>query len=342
MSERKEVVIDLGPPRIPGLSMQAAVKVLEELDGKVSRYVGELDLRYAQDYIDRAHMRYAVGWDAAGVLDDFWMASRCLASDFKLFLSRHPAEQLLTRRISPVEAGVLSGQIDLAKRLAAGYGLPVLTAQAGLGGESLKKEMNILSPGLLGQPISHPQHLLGLAAAVYAGALASAVRGYADEVLLTVKSLADVAFRGELSEGHKGVMARYSGLCEIILELTRPAGRNLPAMLSDQIERYTSRLKNNLGTVYLKPQMPVRYLDTSALSLMALASLTERDLKPFPPNPEMTPNAIPYMDFVVAMTEVDRSEILEKEREEMERMAAHLSGMAEAVNAPKEEETPSA
>lgn len=295
-----------GPPRIPGLDVDAAMALHQELDSEVERYVGEFDHRHAAAYASRAHMRYALGFSPEDVLDDFWMAARCLAGEASLFLARHPPEQLLTRRILPVEYGVLGGHLEIARRLAASYALPTLAIHAGVGGSELRSEGRVISPGLLGEPVAHPQHLLGLAAAVYAGALGSAVRGYGDEVQMTLRLLAQVQFKGELSEAHKQLMVRYTGLCEVLLELVQPAGRNLPAILADQIERYTARLAQSSQEAFYKPNKPLRYVDTSSLALMGLMSLLDHSLSSFPPHPEVTPSAVPYLDFVRAMTQAER------------------------------------
>jgi hypothetical protein len=296
----------VGPPRVPGLDVEVAMGLHGELDREVERYVGEFDHRHAGAYASRGHMRYALGFSPEDVLDDFWMAARCLAGDAALFLARHPPEQLLTRRILPVEYGVLGGHLEIARRLAASYALPTLAIHAGVGGAELKAEGRIISPGLLGKAVEHPQHLLGLAAAVYAGALGSAVRGYGDEVQMTLRLLAQVQFRGELSEAHKQLMVRYTGLCEVLLELVQPEGRDLPAILADQIERYTARLAQGAGESFYKPSKPLRYVDTSSLALMGLMAMLDHSLSSFPPHPEVTPSAVPYLDFVQAMTQAER------------------------------------
>jgi hypothetical protein len=298
-----------GPPRVPRLDVEAAGSLHEALDKEVERYVGEFDHRHAGAYASRAHLRYALGFAPVAVLDDFWMAARCLAGEAALFLARHPPEQLLTRRILPVEYGVLGGQIEIARRLAASYALPALAIHAGVGGAPLRQEGELLSPGLVGRALTQPQHLLGLAAAVYAGALGSAVRGYADEVEMTLRLLAQADYRGPLDEGQKQTMVRYTGLCEVLQELVRPAGRNLPGILADQIERYTAKLAAGAGEEFYSPRKPLRYMDTSSLALMALLSMVGHPLEGFPPHPEVTPAAVPYLDFVAAMAEIDREHL---------------------------------
>ena len=299
--------IRVGPPRVAGLDVEQAERLIAELDGEVDRYVGAYDHRHAPAYVSRAHLRFAAGYAAPAVLDDFWMASRCLAGEPALHLSRHAPEQLLTRRITPVEVGILGGQLDLARRLAAGYGLPTLAIRAGLASEELLEEGRLLSPGLLGEPIKHPQHLLGLAAAAYAGALGSAIRGFEDEVALAIHLVGEVRFMGTLNAGEREVMVRYAGLCEVLLELVRSGERDLGGMLADQIERYTSRLAASLGEGYTSPKQPVRYIDTSSLTLLGLASMLDRDMLGFPPNPEVTPSAAAYKDFVEAMSQQHRA-----------------------------------
>ncbi len=325
-----------GPPRVPKLDLPAALKLLEQLDKDTQHYIDEVDHRHAMAFANRAHLRYALGFSPTAVLDDFWMSARCLTGDAALHLARHTDEQLLTRRILPVELGLLSGHVELSKRLAASYALPTLAISAGVGGPRLRQEGRVLSPGLLGEPIGHVQHLLGLAAAVYAGCLGSAVRGYADEVQLTLRLLAEAKFRGKLDDGARQIMVRYTGLCEVLQELVQPSGRNLPAILADQIERYTTRLARTAGDAFFAPTKPLRYMDTSVLALMALMRLVDRPMESFPPHPEVTPAAVPYMDFVTVMFEAERElppppgDGTEKAVEAMEAMGA------QRVDGPKE------
>ncbi len=315
-------------PRVADLDMEAAEGLLAELDLEVEKYVGELDYRYAAAYASRGHMRFAAGGSAESVLDDFWMASRCLAANPGMHLIRHAPEQLLTRRIMPVELGLLGGQIDLAKRLAAVYGLPLVIGRAGLADAQLEAELRTLSPGLLGEPLRHPQHLLGLAAAVYAGCLGSAVRGFEDEVRMGLGLLSGAIFDGELTAAQHGTMARYGGLCTALLELTQPGERHLEAILADQIERYAAQTRAAHGQGYARPTAPRRYMDTSSMAILALARLAGYPLGAFPPDPSATPNAARYQDFLDAMAQ------------QREQPAEGVAGQGLAVGGEEGEEEP--
>ncbi len=286
-------------PRFAGMKAQALSDLLAELDNEVERYVGELDYRHAAAYAARAHIRFAAGYPAPEILDDCWMASRCLITNPELHLHRTPHERLLSRRITPIELALLGGDPELAKRMAGAYGLPVVAGRAGVADAELTRELRILSPALIGQPLRSAQDLLGLAAAVYAGALSAVTRGFADEALMAIELLAKAQYNGELSDGQKAVMVRYGGLCEALLELIRPGERDLGGILADQIDRHTSRTMAALGDQ--GPKAQTRLLDTGSLALLALATLIERPPAPFPPRPDVTPAACLYTEFLAVM-----------------------------------------
>ena len=303
-------------PRIALLDVAAVEIQMNDLDAEVKKFVGGLDPRYAAAYTARGHMRFAMGACVQDVLDDFWMSARCLAAEPGMHMSRHSPEQLMTRRMLPVEMGLLGGQVDLARRLAAGFGLPILVGRAGMADPQTERELRILSPGLMGEALRHPQHLLGLAAAVYAGTLAAAVRGYADEVKMGLRILADAHFEAELTGAQRGVIFRYSGLCEVILELVQPGQRHLTKLLAEQIEAYTAQLRRSSGASFTRPASPLKYIDTSSMALLALAALAGYPLGDFPPEPEETPHAKVYADFVDAMVAGNQRAAVEADKKE--------------------------
>ena len=286
-------------PRIEGLDLVTTGRLLAHLDLELARDTGELGYPFAFMYAHRAQMRFAAGFPATSVLDDFWQAARVLVVNAGTHLNRFPPEQLLTRRILPVEFGLLGGQVSVAQRVANGYGLPLITARANLGGHALATEMRVISPGLLGERITHPQHLIGVAAGVYAATLASAIRGYDDEITIALNVLAAADFDGELAPGYKAAMLRYAGLCEALLELVQPGQRNFAAIIADQIDRYTSQLAHRLGDQYLHPTSPQRYIDTSSVAVFALALLSNYPVEAIP----LTPATAFYRDLLDAMSQ---------------------------------------
>ena len=314
-------------PRVEGLDLPTVERMLEELGQKVEYKDEKLEIAFAGAFVARAHLRFAAGWDPGDVVTDLWYASRCYGIDPGQHLARHAYEQLLTRRIVPVECGILGGQVDLCKRLAAAYGLPLVTALGGLATPELASELSTLSPALRGQPITHPQQLLGLAAAVYAAALASAARGYADEVKIAIQTLNKAAFRGTLDPVQKQIFERYVGLCEGLAELVAPGGRDLSKLLGDVVATYTNYVRGQLGDAWLTPTGPTRYVDTGVLAVLGMALLTGYELGPFPAQGEDRPEVLAYADFVDAMregrreeqmSEVDTAQLLEQGRRELD------------------------
>lgn len=288
-------------PRFPGMSREALARVLYDLDEALGRDPGSFEYRYVETYAHRANVRFALGLPANLVMDDFMMAGRCLSGDPGVHLGRHTEEQLLTRRVRPVEYGVLSGNLSLAERLAINYAVPAAQGRAGLGAPALTRELRILSPALVNEPILEPAHLMGLAASIYSAALAAAVQGYEEEVRFLLRWLAQAESPTALSDAERAVMVRYAGLSQALGEVVLPAGQPLEAMLADQIQRSTSRLKVVLGLEFQQPTHPHPYVDTSVLAIMALAIYTGRTLEGFPPDPDITPYARGYADLIEFM-----------------------------------------
>ena len=284
-------------PRIDGLNMDAASRLIAYIDLELTKDKGDLDYPLGFLYTHRAQMRFAMGFPAVDVLDDFWLGSRILVVNPATHLKRFPHEQLLTRRILPVEFGILGGHVGIIRRLANSFGFPLITAKAGLGGQDLATEARVISPGLLGEKNTHPQHLIGVAAGVYAAVIASAARGYDDEVKIALNLLANADFDDELEPGYKAVMLRYAGLCEAVLELVQPGHRDFGAIIADQLHRYHQQLSFKLGDQLQNPTSPQRFIDTSSVAVFGLAVLSGYDIGKI----TLSPETAFYYDLLHAM-----------------------------------------
>lgn len=293
-----------GSMRLPGLSPRAIAALLDELDVEVAGHQGPLEPRLAGMWAARAHARFAAGKAPEETLDDCWMAARCLIVDPVWHLRAHPPERLLTRRMMPVELALIGGEPNLARRVAAALGLPVMAGVAKIADAQQREELGFISPGLMGRPLTRPADLVGLAAGVYAGALAAMARGFEDEARMALRLLGQARYDGELGPGHRAAMARYGGLCEALAELISPGERDLAGIVADQVERYSSNLSAALDPNH-NAAAPRRAMDTGSLAIVALAGLMGRPLdgQAFPPNPEVTPLATHYRAFVVQMAQ---------------------------------------
>ena len=316
-----------GAARVQGLDVEAAACLLEDLGRKVEYADEKLEPAYAGAFVARAHLRFAAGWALDDVVSDLWYAGRCYGIDPALHLARHQYEQLLTRRIVPVECGILGGQVDLCKRIAAAYGLPLVTALGGMARVELAAELKTISPALTGKPISHPQHLLGLVAGVYAAALGSAARGYADEVVVALGVIDKVTFRGELSETQKMVLQRYTGLCEAMAVLVGKSRGKLPEILGNAIAVYEKYMSSQLSEAWRCPTAPVRYMDTGVLAVLGLVLLSDFDMGTFPAAGETRQTVLAYSDVFDAMrqgraeervAEIDTATLLEAGRKQLD------------------------
>ncbi|GMV40903.1 MAG: hypothetical protein AMXMBFR64_26190 [Myxococcales bacterium] len=262
---------------IDGAALRAQVAAC---DAALGKYVDEIDYRNLSWYVSRACLRYALGGDPAAVTDDLWLAARCLQGRESMHLDRIPVERFLTRRILPIELGLLSGQPAITRDLAEGAGFSVPTVIANESEELFREAGRLTSWFRRGSCATH-QDLAGLGAVVFGGALAAISRGFDDEAALGLNLFADARepFRHvEPPEKVAAVLRRYDGLLLSLACLLRNEPDRLAHVLAGVVEGYCADLRHKLGAELLTPTEPHHYLDLSSLAILAIAALRRMEV----------------------------------------------------------------
>ncbi|MBR4985981.1 MAG: hypothetical protein IKY83_09610 [Proteobacteria bacterium] len=297
-----------GEARIPGVDCAAIDDRLAECAEYFLKHCDETDYRNLDWYLWRMQLRYAAGDDIFEVVDDAFLAARCLHDKSAMHLELKPPEMFMTRRITPVELGILSGMPMLTLEFAATYGLPLMMVIGHTAPEEIMNEANIMTSYFRRDFCVDYYELAGLSAVIYAGVIAAIGRGFDDEaaIALNIYARARDSVRGEPPAALLPKLKRYdalntalaclcSGNFEAIGEVLAPAA---DAFLQDQIKRS--------GDSFLTPgkMPPPKYFDTSILTVIALAALRQTiiDL------PD-TGAIAAYKDFIRGLTEMPERRI---------------------------------
>ncbi|MBQ9241681.1 MAG: hypothetical protein IJ165_00385 [Proteobacteria bacterium] len=297
-----------GEARIRGIDCNAVDARLAECSEYFLKHCDETDYRNLDWYLWRMQLRFAAGDDIFEVVDDAFLAARCLHDKSAMHLELKPPEMFMTRRIIPVELGILSGMPMLTLEFAATYGLPLMMVIGHTAPEDIMNEANLMTSYFRRDFCVDYYELTGLSAVIYAGVIAAIGRGFDDEAAigLNIYARARDSVRGEPPKALLPKLKRYdalntalaclcSGNFDAIGEVLAPAA---DAFLEDQVKRS--------GDAFLAPgkMPPPKYFDTSILTVIALAALRETviDL------PE-TGAIAAYRDFIRGLTEMPERRI---------------------------------
>lgn len=269
-------------PRAPfeSLDVAASRAQLDACNTALIKYVDEADYRNLQWYVSRASLRYALGEHPAGISDDLWLAARCLHGKEAMHLDRVPIEKFLTRRILPVELGLVSGQPALTRDLAEGAGFPLARALANDSEELHRESARLTSFFRRGSCATH-QDLAGLGAVVFGGALSAIARGFDDEAALGLNVFADAREPFQHVDAPAPVqptLRRYDALLLSLALLLREERDRLAQVLQGVAEAHCADLQRKHGDDLLRPTEPHPYLDLSTLAILAVAALRGMDV----------------------------------------------------------------
>ncbi len=302
--------------RVEGVEAAALETVLARLETFLAEYADETDFRYAGAYIERSYARFALGQPLVDVIDDLWLASRCLRGRAELHLYRHPLERLRTRRIEPIEIGIIGGQADVMLEIATGYAFPLVKLLAHTATQEERNEGAHCSSFFSTERVQSLRDLVGLGAAVYSASLGAVIQGDYDEAELGLNLFRDAARAVGVEGGAADppALLRYvrlnralrqilaedrEGLVETLDELTVAYARSLaPAQADGQDE-------------WARPERAAAYFDTSTVALMGTALLKGLSLN----DETMTEAGRAAMPFYWEMKGIDRSEFMAAEAE---------------------------
>ena len=297
-----------GAARMAGVDLAAIDARLKECAEFFPKHCDEADYRNLDWYQWRMQLRFAAGDDVYEVVDDAFMAARCLHERHAMHLELKPPEMFMTRRIMPVELGIISGMPMLTLEFSATYGLPLMMVLGGTAPEDLMSEANLMTSYFRRGFCADFAELTGLSAVIYAGVIAAIGRGFDDEATLGINTYAKArdSLRGMPPASLLPKIKRYDALITALACLCAGNIEMIGDVLAPEAEAFEADQRRRGGEAYLSPsKMPVpKYFDTAILTILALIVLRGETIV----LPE-TGAIAAYRDFVRGLTEIPERRI---------------------------------
>ncbi len=297
-----------GAARVEGVDLAAIDARLKECAEFFTKHCDEADYRNLDWYQWRMQLRFAAGDDVYEVVDDAFMAARCLHERHAMHLELKPPEMFMTRRIMPVELGIISGMPMLTLEFSATYGLPLMMVLGGTAPEDLMSEANLMTSYFRRGFCADFAELTGLSAVIYAGVIAAIGRGFDDEATLGINTYAKArdSLRGMPPASLLPKIKRYDALITALACLCAGNIEMIGDVLAPEAEAFEAEQRRRGGEAYLSPsKMPVpKYFDTAILTILALIVLRGETIV----LPE-TGAIAAYRDFVRGLTEIPERRI---------------------------------
>lgn len=297
-----------GAARVAGVDLAAIDARLKECAEFFTKHCDEADYRNLDWYQWRMQLRFAAGDDVYEVVDDAFMAARCLHERHAMHLELKPPEMFMTRRIMPVELGIISGMPMLTLEFSATYGLPLMMVLGGTAPEDLMSEANLMTSYFRRGFCADFAELTGLSAVIYAGVIAAIGRGFDDEATLGINTYAKArdSLRGMPPASLLPKIKRYDALITALACLCADNIEMIGDVLAPEAEAFEADQRRRGGEAYLSPsKMPVpKYFDTAILTILALIVLRGETIV----LPE-TGAIAAYRDFVRGLTEIPERRI---------------------------------
>ncbi|MBO4351846.1 MAG: hypothetical protein J6A01_13005 [Proteobacteria bacterium] len=292
-----------GEARIAGINIEAIDARLAECEEYFQKHVDETDYRNLDWYLWRMQLRYAAGDDIFEVVDDAFMAARCLHDKYTMHLELKPPEMFMTRRIMPVELGIISGMPMLTLEFSATYGLPLMMVIGQTAPEDVMGEANLMTSFFRRGFMADFVELTGLSAVIYAGVIAAIGRGFDDEATLGLNTYAKArdSLRGKPPAALLPKIQRYDALNTALACLCAGQFEMIGQILAPEADAFEADQAKRCGDAWLAPDKmpPPKYFDTAILTVLALAALRGVVVE----LPE-TGAIAHYRDFIRGLTEM--------------------------------------
>lgn len=286
------------PPSLADVSQEKLEAALAAANEYLKKHVDELDYRNFDIYLLRANAAFALGRPAVAVSDDLFLAARCLKDRADLHLSKYAPERFISRRVLPVELGLISGQPELTQELGENFGMPFSMLLAGEVSYGFLKETDLLTAFFRRGMCPTHRDLGGLGAIAYSGALAAVCRGFDDEAKFVLGMFNDVT-RSMLDkpapDAVKPMLLRYDGLCLALSALLTQQFDALAQIIGQIVAQYEADQRRKLADKWTQADPNTRYLDTAVVALLAAAALRQVAL-------ELPPAAAHYQGLVTVFT----------------------------------------
>ena len=266
-----------GDARIAGINTEAVDARLAEVTDFFLKHCDEADYRNLDWYLWRMQLKYAVGDDIVEVVDDAFLAAKCLHDKHAMHLELKPPEMFMTRRITPVELGIISGMPMLTLEFSAVYGLPLMMVLGQTAPEDILNEANIMTSFFRRGFCADFREFTGLSAVIYAGVIAAIGRGFDDEATLGLNTYAKArdSLRGMPPAALLPKIKRYDALNTALACLCAGNFELIGDILAPEAEAFAEEQARRSGTAWLNPDKmpPPKYFDLSILTILALAAL---------------------------------------------------------------------
>lgn len=298
-----------GDRRVDGVEARFVDDRLSECSEFFHKHVDETDYRNLDWYLQRASLRFAVGDDIIEVLDDLFLAARCLHDRHAMHLELKPPEMFMTRRIVPVELGIISGMPMLTMEFSATYGLPLMMVLGKTASEEIMSEACLLSTYFRSGLVGDFYELAGVSAVIYAGVIAAIGRGFDDEAILALNRYAKArdSLRGMPPAAALTKIRRYDALNTALACLCNGDFGMIGELLAPVAEDFLNENRKKFGDdEFFSPSKSpsAKYFDVSILTILALVALREKQIQ-FP----QTGALAAYRDFELAFTEMPQRRI---------------------------------
>lgn len=162
----------------------------------------------------RACARWARGDNPKPVLADLRSAALCLRGQGDVRLYKMEPHRLKSRRLIPLHLACLHADPVALEGMGAEYALPLMAFYADAAPHEVERELKVLSGYFSARRLAHANDIIGLAAATYAAALASMMRGDEKEAAASLRVLMMEADR--LTEAPPAAARRYLHQCAAI------------------------------------------------------------------------------------------------------------------------------
>ena len=266
-----------GEARVAGINPEAVDARLAEVTDFFLKHCDEADYRNLDWYLWRMQLKYAVGDDIVEVVDDAFLAAKCLHDKHAMHLELKPPEMFMTRRITPVELGIISGMPMLTLEFSAVYGLPLMMVLGQTAPEDILNEANIMTSFFRRGFCADFREFTGLSAVIYAGVIAAIGRGFDDEATLGLNTYAKArdSLRGMPPAALLPKIKRYDALNTALACLCAGQFELIGEILAPEAEAFAEDQARRSGNAWFNPDKmpPPKYFDLSILTVLALAAL---------------------------------------------------------------------
>lgn len=297
-----------GESRIPNINLECIDARLDECKEFFKKHVDEADYRNLDWYLWQMQLRFAAGDDIFEIVDDAFLAARCLHDRHAMHLELKPPELFMTRRIVPVELGIISGMPMLTLEFSATYGLPLMMVLGQTAPEDIMSEANLMTSYFRRGFCADYVELTGLSAVIYAGVIAAIGRGFDDEATLGLNTYAKArdSLRGAPPQALLPKIKRYDALNTALACLCAGNFDLIGEILAPEAEDFQKLQAQRAGSEFLSPSKmpPPKYFDLSILTILALAALRGKVIE-LP----QTGAIAAYRDFLRGLTEMPERRI---------------------------------